>query len=368
MFKQLRFILLIWVVFQLLILPFPYQLLPTIGTYYYDFMAPITTKLALNLNVDVTETRNFSDSLNAYINALLLLLPSLVIVALTGTITDLKNQQLIQTIFHTALVTLLSYFLLRYGLDKLFQVQFYTPASNTLHTEIGQLDKDILFWSTMGVSSFYSIFMGITECLAALFLLFKRTRLLGFLVAFGILINVFAINIGFDITVKYFSGLLLTGSAVGLLYYTNQLKVVFGLGNQTTQQHSFHTKYMLLIMLPFFMDLCISYASVQQKSSGESYHVVAQHTISQNTFPQVLRIHIHPENYLIFETKEGKFYSYQLSSTGSKASIDHQWTDLKWQVESLQIGTFLKFHLKKMKLNKLPALRDKTHWYLEQMK
>ena len=43
------------------------------------------------------------------------------------------------------------------------------------------------------------------EILAAVLILIKRTRLMGLLLSLGILINVVAVNFGFDISVKLFS-------------------------------------------------------------------------------------------------------------------------------------------------------------------
>src|SRR5205085_9499653 len=99
--------------------------------------------------------------------------------------------------------------LLKYGVDKIFKNQFYLPEPNTLFTPAGMLDKDILYWSTMGTSYGYNIFLGSLEIAAALFILIKRTRLIGLLLSLGILINVTEVNFGFDISVKLFSLFLL---------------------------------------------------------------------------------------------------------------------------------------------------------------
>ncbi|MDR2234595.1 MAG: hypothetical protein LBE92_00585 [Chryseobacterium sp.] len=99
--------------------------------------------------------------------------------------------------------------LMEYGFNKLFKAQFYLPEPNILFSRFGNLDRDILFWSTMGTSRSYSWFSGGTELLAAVLILFSRTRIPGLLMSVGIFINILAINIGFDISVKLFSLLLL---------------------------------------------------------------------------------------------------------------------------------------------------------------
>jgi len=103
----------------------------------------------------------------------------------------------------------LSLMLLKYGLDKIFLHQFYLPEPNTLFTPFGQMEKGLLYWTTMGTSPFYSVFMGILEVLAAVLLLFKRTRLFALLMSLAVLINIVAVNIGFDISVKLYSLFLL---------------------------------------------------------------------------------------------------------------------------------------------------------------
>ena len=100
--------------------------------------------------------------------------------------------------------------LMKYGLDKIFKAQFYLPEPNILYSRFGNLDRDILFWSTMGTSYFYSVFTGILELCAAVMIFFYRTRLIGLLISLGIFINILGINLGFDISVKLFSFVLLS--------------------------------------------------------------------------------------------------------------------------------------------------------------
>lgn len=120
-----------------------------------------------------------------------------------------KHQQRILDLFKEIIVLYLAVVLMKYGFDKIFKAQFYLPEPNILYSRFGNLDRDILFWSTMGTSRLYSISAGILEILAALLILFRKTRVLGLLVSIGVLINIFLINMGFDISVKFFSLILL---------------------------------------------------------------------------------------------------------------------------------------------------------------
>lgn len=120
-----------------------------------------------------------------------------------------KHQQRILDLSKEIIVLYLAVVLMKYGFDKIFKAQFYLPEPNILYSRFGNLDRDILFWSTMGTSRLYSVSAGILEILAALLILFRKTRVLGLLVSIGVLINIFLINIGFDISVKFFSLILL---------------------------------------------------------------------------------------------------------------------------------------------------------------
>lgn len=96
-----------------------------------------------------------------------------------------------------------------YGFAKVFKWQFYLPEPNTLFTPLGEVSRDLLFWSTMGSSQGYNAFMGWTELLVGALLLFRRSRLAGGLLGIGVMVNVLAVNLSFDISVKLYSGLLL---------------------------------------------------------------------------------------------------------------------------------------------------------------
>ncbi|MEM6398267.1 MAG: hypothetical protein AAF741_18090 [Bacteroidota bacterium] len=110
-------------------------------------------------------------------------------------------------------ISILSYFLalifLRYGLDKLSGGQFPAPDLFVLDTTVGELDSDILYWTTVGSSRSYQWFLGMAEIIPAILLLWSKTRLFGLLLLLPITINIAAVNWCFDISVKVLSGLLL---------------------------------------------------------------------------------------------------------------------------------------------------------------
>lgn len=105
--------------------------------------------------------------------------------------------------------TFLSYYIalqmLLYGFNKVFKYQFYLPEPNTLYTNVGEIPRDLLFWTVMGTAYGYTVFAGLLEVLAALLLLFRRTRLVGGLLTIILLANISAINFGFNISVKIYT-------------------------------------------------------------------------------------------------------------------------------------------------------------------
>jgi hypothetical protein len=136
------------------------------------------------------------------------------------------------TILKAGLVYILAFLMLKYGINKVFTLQFYEPSEIINKTDFGKLDLDILFWSTMGKSKTYQIFMGISEVLAGILLFYNRTRFLGTLLSFGILTNVFFINLGFDINVKLLSFALILLSLNILFNYKDNLRMLIGMNQE----------------------------------------------------------------------------------------------------------------------------------------
>lgn len=190
-----------------------------------DFLGDFQKKISLFVFGDFTEwiskdifnTSNAridfsSDGISMFVLVVVLLMISLLIALL------LNRKYFRQILFFSKeiVIVYLAVVLMKYGFDKIFKAQFYLPEPNILYSRFGNLDKDILFWSTMGTSRFYSISTGILELLTSLMILFRKTRVSGLLVSVGILINIVFINLGFDISVKFFSLNLLLMAAFAL--------------------------------------------------------------------------------------------------------------------------------------------------------
>ncbi|MDO7877489.1 hypothetical protein Q5H93_22310 [Hymenobacter sp. ASUV-10] len=185
--------------------PFRYRVLPAPGPWLRPTLE--TSLTALNGQ----STALYSDSPGLWLWAGLLLLATALLAALWTRLSHSRPAADARLWYglHTGAAWFVALHLLEYGFDKVFKVQFYLPEPNTLYTPLGQLAPDLAYWSVMGTSHFYSLFAGLLEVGPGLLLLWGRTRALGAVLAVAVLLQVLALNIGFDISVKLWSGFLL---------------------------------------------------------------------------------------------------------------------------------------------------------------
>lgn len=99
----------------------------------------------------------------------------------------------------------LSCMLLSYGFAKFSGGQFGLPSLFRLDQGIGEMSPMGILWTFMGASPAYSAFAGICQATAGFLLLFRRTSVLGALMAFGVMINIVVLNFCYDVPVKIFS-------------------------------------------------------------------------------------------------------------------------------------------------------------------
>ena len=93
-----------------------------------------------------------------------------------------------------------------YGASKVIPGgQFGTPPLDKLVQPLGDSSPMGLLWTFMGYSSGYQIFTGAAELLGGILLTIRRTALLGALMVVGVMINVVALNLCYDVPVKIYS-------------------------------------------------------------------------------------------------------------------------------------------------------------------
>jgi hypothetical protein len=96
-----------------------------------------------------------------------------------------------------------------YGAMKVIQSQFPPPTLDRLVTPFGSSSPMGILWAFMGVSKAYNFFTGAIELTSGILLTFRRTTLLGALIAAGAMANVVALNYSYDVSVKIYSTQLL---------------------------------------------------------------------------------------------------------------------------------------------------------------
>jgi hypothetical protein len=109
-------------------------------------------------------------------------------------------------------LTLIRYFLasilMSYGIVKIFATQFPHMMAN-MDARFIELNPMRVAWTFFGYSRGYQMFLGWGEFIPGILLLFRRTWLLGAIFAAVVMLNVFVINIFFEVCLKLNSGLYL---------------------------------------------------------------------------------------------------------------------------------------------------------------
>ena len=119
--------------------------------------------------------------------------------------------------FYILMVYNLAYWMFVYGLIKVFSGQFGPPGIGRLLETFGESSPMRIMWTFMGSSVDYTHFSGWSETIAGILLLFRRTRTLGALAAAEVMLNVFMMNMSYDVPVKLFSfRLMIAGAWIAL--------------------------------------------------------------------------------------------------------------------------------------------------------
>ena len=197
--------------------PWPFNLFPQlemVDEYHANFFGPIVTWFGnglLGIDSEISYAVNGSgDTLYHY-----LLLLFYTVIAVIGTIIwslidrGRKQYEKLNYIFEIILRYFLASTMIVYGLYKVIPLQFSEPKFYTLLQPYGESSPMGIFWTMMGASEGYTIFAGLMEVIGGALLLHRKTKLLGCLVAIGVLTNVVAVNFFYDIPVKLFSTQLL---------------------------------------------------------------------------------------------------------------------------------------------------------------
>lgn len=125
-----------------------------------------------------------------------------------------------------------AFMLINYGISKLAYAQMPPPGLTKLMQPLGEFSPMGLAWNFFGFSKGYNIFIGLLEIMAGL-LLFRKTMVLGALIALATSLNIMAINYFYDVPVKMVSTALCILTLFLVLPYIQSLMKLFLKGEST---------------------------------------------------------------------------------------------------------------------------------------
>ncbi len=308
---------------------------------------------------------------------------------------------------HTFLCYYIVLQLLLYGFNKVFKYQFFLPEPNTLYTTIGETPRDLLFWSLMGSAYGYTVFGGLLEVGAGLLLLFKKTRLLGGLVAIGLFTNVVAINFGFNISVKVYSSCYLLFSLLIVFPQAKRLHA-FLIQDQwvpiTTWRPTFLLKNHKIVYLAtktFVISLLLLESiypyweansfndDTQPRPTFHGAYDVGNFVQNGISYPALSaynnrwkKVFVHRRGYWIIQYQDGRMQDYQFNwdSSHQLFALEHTHTQEQTLLQykktangALELtgemeGKSLQIFLSPLDWEKLPLLQNEFHWTIDEMK
>lgn len=208
---------------------FPFNVIPNIGGWLEPFFNALTRVIGsvfLDASAEALTYHSGEDALGMLVNTINIVLISAI--SYLGAFIFWKQKLFVLLPYLRIYFRYyLALMLLIYGFDKVYKYQFYYPEPNILFTQFKDIPQDLRYWSTMGTSYSYSLFAGLIEVIPGVLLLWRRTYVLGAMIALFVFVNVFMINVGFDITIKLFSFFLLVMCVILLLPQSKRLWLIF---------------------------------------------------------------------------------------------------------------------------------------------
>jgi len=134
----------------------------------------------------------------------------------------IPNAYRVQPLLIFLLRMYLGWIIMGYGMAKVFAGQFPMLMAN-MDARFVELTPMRVAWAFFGYSKGYQMFLGWGEVIPAVLILFRRTTLLGTILMVTVMLNVWLVNIFFDVCVKLNSFTYMIVGVYILLQYTNRL-------------------------------------------------------------------------------------------------------------------------------------------------
>ncbi|MEX0314657.1 MAG: hypothetical protein AB3N18_10795 [Allomuricauda sp.] len=232
--------------FFLYAFPFPLGYLPfgigeiiskSTGEFWEWIVQPFATYIFDHTNKLEFKINGSGDTSYDYFLVLVKLILASLLVIVWSFLVELKEKH--QKGFNLLIIYLRYYLSINmfvYGFAKIFYLQFPELSLFRLSQNFGDASPMGLLWTFMGYSETYSIFTGSMEVLGGMFLLIRRTKILGAAICFAIMLNVFLLNMTYDVPVKLFSFHLVLISLIIISPDYENLKSFFFLNKPTEPQ------------------------------------------------------------------------------------------------------------------------------------
>lgn len=140
--------------------------------------------------------------------------------------------------------------MLFYGMAKVIPSQMPQPPLATLLTQYGDFTPASVLWMQVGSSPVYEILLGTAEVLGGLLLFLPRTATLGAMISLVSMLQVFILNMTFDVPVKILAGHLMLIALVLLAPQARKLANVLVLQRSSepaTQPEPFRSRRLRVI-------------------------------------------------------------------------------------------------------------------------
>ncbi len=146
------------------------------------------------------------DKMFDWVQALCLLLIAAIVTAIWSVVDrGRRNYARLHRWFRVFLRFALGSTLIAYGAAKAIPLQMPAPSLTRLLEPYGHFSPMGVLWSSIGASRPYEIFTGSVELLCGTLLFIPRTQPLGASLALAATVQVFALNMTYDVPVKLFS-------------------------------------------------------------------------------------------------------------------------------------------------------------------
>lgn len=323
------------IIFRFCFFFFGFNIIPLI-----DYIVPIIGNIIFNINNLEKTMTGSGDTTYDWVNQFAILLIS-IFFTIIWTILDKKREHYhkmkigIDNLVYIYLILNL----LQYGAIKIIPNYLQMPAPDEirLFQRVGDMSPMGMLWTFIGSSKYYEMFCGFSEILAGILLIYRRTFILGVLMAIAVMFYVWILNMCYDVPVKIFSFfLLLCAIYLAAPFFKRLLN--FFIFNQQTEPYTFdeldNPKHWYNIIRPILKNLLVvclivniiyAYMIPSKNLEVDSFPIVGNYIIKNNIIKidtmQVTNISI--RNYYDGQ----KMIIFKNDYEGKQARFDLEYTD-----------------------------------------